>query len=170
MTESKVKLIKTKDWSGQKVISGGIVTYKTEDGKRMMIGLNFSQEGLTRSSSSSTDYSYVQVKVKTKNYICSKTLLNEKYLVGDDTWRPGGNSTSWGCQSFDQFLKSKNNALEMSLERSEYANLVPFVKQARADILDASIKDREKTKNKEQFKQGKINSVLQKYSSFIKKR
>ena len=94
MTESKVKLIKTKDWSGQKVISGGIVTYKTEDGKRMMIGLNFSQEGLTRSSSSSTDYSYVQVKVKTKNYICSKTLLNEKYLVGDDTWRPGGKGVS----------------------------------------------------------------------------
>lgn len=170
MTESKVKLIKTKDWSGQKVISGGIVTYKTEDGKRMMIGLNFSQEGLTRSSSSSTDYSYVQVKVKTKNYIFSKTLLNEKYEVGDDTWRPGGNSTSSGCQSFDQFLKSKNNALERSLERSEYANLVPFIKQARADILAASINDREKTKNKEQDKQSKMNRFMQQYSDILKNR
>lgn len=56
------------------------------------------------------------------------------------------------------------------MEHSEHAHLVPFIKQARADILDASIKDREKTKNKEQLKQGKINSVLQKYSSFIKKR
>ena len=110
MTEAKVKLIKTKDWSGQKVVSGGIVTYKTEDGKRMVVGLNFSQEGLTRSSSSSTDSSYVQVKVKVKNFICSKALLNKKYLVGDDTWRPGGDSASWGCQSFDQFLKSKINA------------------------------------------------------------
>ena len=108
--------------------------------------------------------------MKTKNYICSKTLLNEKYQVGDDTWRPGGNSTSWGCQSFDQFLKSEDNHLESSMKCSECANLVPFVKQARADILEATNKDRENNKNKEQDKKSKMNRFMQQYSDILKNR
>ncbi len=56
------------------------------------------------------------------------------------------------------------------MEHSEHAHLVPFIKQARADILDASIKDRENNKNKEQDKQSKMNRFMQQYSDILKNR
>lgn len=161
-----VKLIKTKDNFGREEVSGGVVKYKTEDGKSLEIRLNFLREGVTRSSSSSTDYSYVQARVKVKNFPFSKTLLDTKCLVGQDSWWSGGDSCEIGCNSFDQFLKSENNSLDSEITRLK-SDLAPFLKRARADVLKAIEIDHEKTKNK---KQRKCGVFLQKSWGFFKNR
>ena len=139
MTKTKVKLIKR---DGE-YISGGVVKYSNGSGETLVVRMDFSNRPAYGGRSLDINDSYVNINVKTKKMLLSKTILNKEFRVGNVTEVIGRRGDErWGVHSLKEFLSSED-----SLKRAlgdENADLLPFLRKAQIDILEAKVGEEKK--------------------------
>jgi hypothetical protein len=137
MAGTKVRLIKKDEY-----ISGGVVKYSNGSGESLVVRMDFSNRPAYGGYSLDINESYVNIKVKTKKRLLSKTILNKEFNVGNVTEVRGREDRRWGVHSLEEFLSSEDS-LKKALG-DENADLLPLLRKSQIDILDAKNSEEEK--------------------------